>query len=105
EHRDGRVFHKATRRDSDGATLAEIECEVRYTLGSSTRGTNFLIERDGFVSLSPIAWFAQEKRWGISPGYGEGSQQTNFERAIYTECLYCHTNRVQSRGATIAPLE
>jgi len=95
EHRDGRVFHKATRRGSDGETLAETECEIRYTLGSGTRGTSFLIERDGFLSLSPIAWFAQEGRWGISPGYGEGSQQTNFERAIYPECLYCHTNQVR----------
>jgi Flp pilus assembly protein TadD len=95
EHRDGRVFHKATRRATDGETLAETECEIRYTLGSGTRGTSFLIERDGFLSLSPIAWFAQEGRWGISPGYGEGSQQTNFERAIYPECLYCHTNQVR----------
>src|SRR5262249_2226311 len=53
EHRDGRVFHKATRRGTDGETLAETECEVRYTLGSGPRGTNFLIERDGFLSLSP----------------------------------------------------
>ena len=95
EHRGGRVFHRATRRGKGGETLAEIGCEVRYTLGSGTRGTNFVIERDGFLSLSPIAWFAQEGRWGISPGYGEGSQQTNFERAIYPECLYCHTNQVR----------
>jgi len=95
DRRDGRVFHKAARRPTDGATLAETESEVRYTLGSGTRGSNYVIERDGFLSISPIAWFAQEGRWGISPGYGEGSQQTNLERAIYPECLYCHTNQVR----------
>ncbi|QEH38836.1 cytochrome c nitrite reductase pentaheme subunit [Aquisphaera giovannonii] len=95
EHRDGRVFHKATRREPGGETLAEVECEVKYALGSGTRGASFLVERDGFVSLSPVAWFAQEGRWGVSPGYGEGSQQTNFERAVYPECLYCHANQVR----------
>ena len=71
ERRDQRVFHKATRRDAAGSVLAEIEAEVRFALGSGKRGTNFLIERDGFLFQSPIAWFAEKARWGISPGYGD----------------------------------
>ena len=47
EHREGRLFHKATWRDGDGSVLAEIEAEVRYALGSGTRGVAFLIEREG----------------------------------------------------------
>ncbi len=84
ELRDGRVFHKATRRDADGRILTETEAEVCFALGSGTRGTNFLIENDGFLFLSPIAWFAQQRRWGISPGYGERIPQ-NFERGL--SCL------------------
>ena len=80
EHRDGSVFHKATRRGADGTSLAEVEAEVRFALGSGTRGVTFLIERGGFLFQSPIAWFAQERRWDISPGYGEFTTQPNFER-------------------------
>ena len=94
ERRDGRMFHKATRRDAAGSMLAEIEAEVRFALGSGTRGTAFLIERDGFLFQSPIAWFAQKGRWDISPGYGELNPRPNFERIIQPECLFCHTNQL-----------
>ena len=63
-----RVFHKATRRGADGTVLAEIEAEVRFALGSGTRGIAFLIDREGFLFQSPIAWFAQRRRWDVSPG-------------------------------------
>ena len=95
ERRDGRVFHKATRRDAAGDVLSEIETEVRYALGSGRQGINFLIERDGFLFMSPIAWFAQQGRWDVSPGYEERAQQTNYERAVYPDCLFCHTNQVR----------
>jgi predicted CXXCH cytochrome family protein len=94
ERRDGRTYHKATRRDGLGTVLAEIEAEVRFALGSGTRGTAYLIERDGFLIQSPIMWFAQKARWDISPGYGEPSPRPNFERVIEPECLFCHTNQL-----------
>jgi hypothetical protein len=93
EHKGGRVLHKAARRDADGNLFAEIEAEVRFALGSGTRGISFLIERDGFLFQSPIAWFAQNQHWDISPGYGEFSTRPDFERAIQPDCLFCHSNR------------
>ncbi len=93
EHRDGRVIHKAARHGADGKPFAEIEAEVRYALGSGTRGISFLIERDGFLFQSPISWFAQERHWDISPGYGEFTTRPDFERAIQPDCLFCHTNQ------------
>jgi Tetratricopeptide repeat/Doubled CXXCH motif (Paired_CXXCH_1)/Cytochrome c554 and c-prime len=93
EHRAERVIHKATRRDGDRTLIAEIEAEVQFALGSGTRGISFLIDRDGFLLQSPIAWFEQERRWDISPGYGEFSTRPNFERAIQPECLICHANQ------------
>ena len=104
EHRDGRVFHKATRRDADGNVLAEIEAEVRFALGSGTRGISFLIERDGFLFQSPIAWFAQQRRWDISPGYGEFTTRPNFERAIQPDCLFCHANQFRPVAGHVEPL-
>ena len=101
ERRDGRMFHKATRRDSEGSVLAEIEAEVRFALGSGTRGTTYLIERDGFLFQSPITWFAQKGRWDISPGYGDVNPDPSFERTIQPECLFCHTNQSRHVAETL----
>jgi hypothetical protein len=101
ERRDGRTFHKATRRDADGGVLSEIEAEVRFALGSGARGTAYLIEREGFLFQSPIAWFAQKGRWDISPGYGEVNPRPHFERPIQPECLYCHTNQLHPVAGTL----
>jgi cytochrome c-type biogenesis protein CcmH/NrfG len=101
ERRDDRVFHKATRRDDAGQVLAETEAEVRYALGSGRRGITYLIERDGFLYQSPIAWFGEQAYWGISPGYGEPNPRPHFERAIQTECLFCHTNEVRPVAGTL----
>jgi Flp pilus assembly protein TadD len=101
EHRDERVIHKATRRDADGALIAEIEAAVQFALGSGTRGVAFLIERDGFLFQSPIAWFEQERRWDISPGYGEFTTRPNFERAIQLDCLFCHANQLRRVAGTL----
>ena len=81
--------------------LAEIEAEVRFALGSGTRGIAYLIERDGFLFQSPITWFAQKGRWDISPGYGEPSPRPNFERIIEPECLFCHTNQLHPVAGTL----
>lgn len=101
ERRDGRTYHRAVRRDSGGQVLSRVEDEVRYALGSGTRGTSYLIERDGFLFQSPIAWFAQKKRWDISPGYGLINPRPNFERAIQRDCLFCHTNQIHAVSGTL----
>jgi Flp pilus assembly protein TadD len=101
ERRNGRLFHRATRRGADGGVLSGVEAEVRYALGSGTRGVAYLIERDGFLFQSPIAWFAQQQRWDISPGYGAVNPRPNFERAIERECLFCHTSHVRSEPGTL----
>jgi predicted CXXCH cytochrome family protein len=101
ERREGRVFQKATRRDTAGSVLAKTEAEVRFALGSGTRGTTFLIERDGYLFQSPIAWFGQKGRWDISPGLGEVDPGLNFERPIQPECLFCHTNQVRPVSGTL----
>ena len=83
------------RRDATrtGSVLGEIEAEVRFALGSGTRGTTFLIERDGFLFQSPIAWFAQQRRWDISPGYGDlAHARTSSVRSSPNACSATPTN-------------
>jgi hypothetical protein len=94
ERRDGRVFHRETRRDDAGRAVKTAEFEARYALGSGTRGLSFLVERDGGLYQSPIAWYTQEKRWDLAPGYR--IQNLHFDRPITLDCLFCHTNRVEA---------
>jgi hypothetical protein len=101
DRRDGRVFHRETRHEksggAEGAGAGEVakttEAEVRYLLGSGTRGYSFLVEGDGGLYQSPIAWYAQKKAWDLAPGYRNDNR--HFDRKISLECLFCHTNRVE----------
>ena len=101
ERRDGRVFHKATRRGADGDVLAEIRGRgpLRARLGDAR---HHLPDRARRLPL-PVAdrLVRAEDRWDISPGYGEVVQQPNFERAIHPDCLFCHTNRVRPVTGTL----
>jgi tetratricopeptide (TPR) repeat protein len=99
--REGRLIHKATWRGTDGGVLGEIEAEVRYALGSGTRGITYLIEREGSLFQSPIAWFAHQGRWDISPGYREFTSHPNFDRAVQPGCLFCHANQFRPVPGTL----
>ena len=92
ERRGGHVVHRETRLDQEGRVLAQVEGEVKYALGSGSRGISYLIEHDGRLFQSPITWYSQKNRWDISPGYEEGN--LHFDRPIEAGCLFCHTNRV-----------
>lgn len=101
ESRGHSTIHKSGRQDANGQSFATVEAEVKFALGSGTRGTTFLIDRDGWLFQSPISWFAQEQRWDISPGYGEFSTHADFDRAIQPDCLFCHSNRVRPVAGTV----
>jgi hypothetical protein len=93
ERRDGRVFHRETRRDASGRVVARNEAEVKFVLGSGNQGASFLIDRDGFLFQSPISWYARQGRWDLSSGYR--GRNPHFDRAVIATCLYCHANRVE----------
>jgi predicted CXXCH cytochrome family protein len=99
ERRDGHVIHQETRRDPSGRILARTEAEVQYVLGSGSQGIGYLIEHDGFLFQSPISWYAQKRRWDLSPGYDKTNP--HFERQIVSTCLYCHANRVEPVAGTV----
>jgi hypothetical protein len=94
ERRAGKEIHRETRLDEKGRVLAQVEDEVKYALGSGTRGISYLVEHDGRLFQSPIAWYSQKKKWDLSPGYEQNN--SHFDRPIEASCLFCHTNRVES---------
>ncbi len=98
EERPGGLWHVESKRDDQGEIAAQAE-RVRYVIGSGTRGRSYLIEHDGRLYQSPISWFAEEKRWDLSPGYR--TKQSHFTRAVTEACLFCHANRVEAALDTI----
>ena len=49
--------------------IAQNEAEVQFAVGSGRLGVAYLIERDGFLFQSPIAWYPRERQWDLPPGY------------------------------------
>ncbi len=99
EDREGRVFHHETRRDAAGRTVASIEAEVQFVIGSGRQGTAYVIDRDGFLFESPLTWYSRKQRWDLSPGFEAFNY--HFERPIKPNCLFCHTNHVELEPGAI----
>lgn len=94
ERRDGQVIHHEILADVDGEKLYDQAVEIKYALGSGTRGRSYLIDRDGIFFMSPIGWYTG-KSWDLSPGYAPDRHQ-HFSRRITDGCLQCHSGRVNS---------
>src|SRR5262249_45569599 len=69
ERQGGRVVHRETAAGPRGREVVEAEAEVQYAVGSGTRGRTYLIDHDGYLFQSPIAWYAEKGAWNLSPGY------------------------------------
>lgn len=74
----------------DAADLPPYEIVPRVVIGSGTQGRSFLAAESGAVWQSPLSWFKESAKWGVSPGFDltEGGR-----RAVPAECLNCHVNR------------
>jgi len=89
------VRHHESLVDEEGAVLYDQSVKVAYTLGSGKRGRAYLIEHDGKLFKSSIAWFSRPKEWGLSPGYPP-DQHKRFERRITDGCINCHAGRMEA---------
>lgn len=63
--------------------------KIDYIIGSGQHTNSHLILRNGFVYQAPLTWYAQEKHWGMPPGF-ENGRNTRFSRIINEECMSCH---------------
>ncbi len=88
--RNGRMIHSESLLGREGTTLARIEEEAAYAVGSGTRGRTYIVNRQGFFFESPISWYRHTGTWDLSPGYEK--RNMHFERPIQSGCLFCHCN-------------
>jgi tetratricopeptide (TPR) repeat protein len=91
--------HEEAVRTPDSKEVVRLDLPVRFLVGSGSFARTYLVENDGFLSESPITWYAQKKSWGISPGYDRPGHYS-FQRPVTAECLTCHAGRVESRDGT-----
>ena len=90
EGRGAQVWHKVSRDDAAGHSLASVSFPVHFVIGSGTRGRSYLSNREGYLFQTPISWFAQKQIWDVSPGFSESSFSG---RPVAGQCVFCHANR------------
>jgi Tetratricopeptide repeat len=86
--RDGRVYHSESVSGS-----YKSESEITYTVGSGRSGRSYLIDRDGYLYMSPISWYPRKGIWDLSPGYDPNNM--HFSRPVVPACLFCHCNQAE----------
>jgi hypothetical protein len=90
ENAGAKIIHAERLLDPSGKPIVESTGEVRFVCGSGQQGKSYLIDRGGFLFLSPVAWY-RSGGWKPSPGYEQGT--LHFDRPVTFACLHCHSNR------------
>lgn len=88
--RDGQFFQQRYQLDARGNETHLFEQEVTYIIGSGNHSRSYLnLSAGGVLTQLPVSWYAEEKRWGISPGY-DRARHHDFSRKIDYGCMFCH---------------
>jgi Tfp pilus assembly protein PilF len=86
---DGLVFRR-WREGEWGEPVHLFEQPVDWILGSGHHARTYLYRTpDGALFQLPLAWYTQEKRWGMAPGYDRPDHEGVLRR-VRRECLFCH---------------
>lgn len=87
---DGTMTHTESRL-VDGAATYSQSFPIDYFVGSAEHGRSYLLKKGDMLFESPITWYAEKKRWDLSPGYEQHNQ--HFDRRISGACVTCHFGR------------
>jgi predicted CXXCH cytochrome family protein len=83
------VLHTRSAFDGGGKLLFRQELPVHFAIGSGTHAHSYLWIDGPAVRQTPITWFAQKKRWDLSPGF---TPNVLAGRRVGADCLFCHSN-------------
>ncbi len=98
----GQSFRMARRGDrlvfwrwqtgADGQPINVFETEVDWILGSGDHARTYLYRTTGGELYQlPLAWYTQEKSWGMAPGF-DRPDHDGVLRRVRRECIFCHTS-------------
>lgn len=68
--------------------------QLHYFIGSNAAGRSYLFSLERFLFQAPVTFYAQAKRWDVSPGY-EADREMRLNRPIDANCLFCHASQTQ----------
>jgi Flp pilus assembly protein TadD len=69
------------------------EVELKYFIGSNTRGRTYLFERDGYWFETPVNWYAKKRVWDMAPNYLNANEMP-LTLPVDANCLHCHVSGV-----------
>jgi predicted CXXCH cytochrome family protein len=88
--KDGKLTFRRYQLDDAGQRINAIEQQVDWIVGSGHRSRVYLYRTpSGELFQLPIAWYTQERAWGMAPGY-DRADNDGVTRAVRRECLFCH---------------
>lgn len=65
------------------------ERQLRYFIGSGTKGRTYLYEMDGYWFELPINYYGKREIWDMAPNY-EAAQTMPAPLPVDANCLHCH---------------
>ena len=96
QRKEGRLVHRETVNDTNGAAIAVTEKPIEFTVGSGAHAKSYLFRDGAFFGQSPLTWFAEPDDIRMSPGF-EGPFQPSFHRKIDSECVFCHVGSIDPK--------
>jgi len=88
--KDGRLLFRRWQIDAGGRPINEIAQQVDWIVGSGHRSRVYLYRTpSGGLFQLPVAWYSQERAWGMAPGY-DRADHDGITRSVRRECLFCH---------------
>jgi Tfp pilus assembly protein PilF len=90
ERRGDRLVFKRWQVAADGRPIHTFERQVDWVVGSGNHARVYLYRtEEGELYQLPLAWYSQEGRWGMAPGYDRPDHEGVLRR-VRRECLFCH---------------
>jgi len=62
---------------------------IDYVIGSGNHANGYLVNLDGHLFQSPVAFYKSRNSYDLAPGY-EKTQDPDFTRPIAEGCVFCH---------------
>lgn len=89
-HGDGGFFVTRYQEDADGGRYNVFKVRISYVIGSGNHSRGYVhLSESGEMFQMPVAWYTQERRWGMAPGY-DVAGHSGFSRRVTRSCMFCH---------------
>lgn len=87
---EGKYVFRRYLLDDAGQPIHLFRQQVDWILGSGNNARTYLYQTPaGELYQLPIAWYTEEQRWGMAPGY-DRPDHDGVTRRVRRECLFCH---------------